>query len=76
MSATRGVDGAGRDAKGNLRYNKNTKRSRAQEEGLGMDLDEVMGEKKMSKDKDGGKKEKKRSKVVGRLGDEFRAKVS
>lgn len=73
MAAQRGVDGASRDARGNLRFNKNTKRARAEEERMGMDLDEVMGEKKKDKDaKDG----KKRSKVVGRLGEEFRAKVS
>ncbi len=71
MAAQRGIDGASRDAKGNLRYNKNTKRARAEEERMGMDLDEVMGEKK-DKDKAG---KQKRSKIVGRLGEEFRAKV-
>jgi len=72
INATRGIDGARRDARGNLRFNKNTKRSRAQEQALGMNLDEVMGEK--PKDRDGRKK--KKSKVVGRLGEEFRARVS
>lgn len=71
MAAQRSIDGASRDAKGNLRYNKNTKRARAEEERMGMDLDEVMGEKK-DKDKAG---KQKRSKIVGRLGEEFRAKV-
>ena len=68
VNATRGVDGAFRDGRGNLRFNKNTKRSRAQEEGMGMDLDEVMGESK--------KKIKGQGVAVERLGEEFRAKVS
>ena len=66
------MDGASRDAKGNLRYNKNTKRVRAQEEVMGIDLDEVMGDK----DKSTGRElKKKKSRIVGRLGEEFKAKV-
>jgi ribosomal RNA-processing protein 12 len=55
-----------RDERGNLKFNRNTKRSREEEDGLGPDLDEYLGEK-------GGKGKKK--KQVGKLGDEFRAKV-
>ena len=67
MSAQRGVDGQSRDAKGNLRFNKNTKRTR-EDDGMMMDLDEVMG---------GSEKEKKKKKKrdVEKLGGEFRSKV-
>ncbi|ORY31769.1 NUC173 domain-domain-containing protein [Naematelia encephala] len=61
-AATRGVDGATRDARGNLRFNKNTKRTREDEREFGVDIDEP--EKKVGK--------KKRE--IGRLGEEFRAK--
>ena len=64
LAASRGIHGSTRDAKGNLRYNKNTKRAR--EEEMAMDLDEYIGD---------GKKEKKRKQVTGRLGEEYRAKV-
>jgi hypothetical protein len=66
MSAQRGVDGASRDAKGNLKFNKNTKRAREMErEDDAMDLDELIGDKK----------EKKKKREVVRLGSEFKAKV-
>jgi ribosomal RNA-processing protein 12 len=66
MTAQRGVDGASRDAKGNLKFNKNTKRAREMErEDEAMDLDELIGDKK----------EKKKKREVVRLGSEFKAKV-
>ena len=73
VAAQSGADGASRDVKGNLRFNKNTKRVRAQEEAMGMDLDEVMGDK--DKSTGGEFRKKKKSSVVGRLGEEFKAKV-
>lgn len=68
MSATRAVDGSTRDARGNLRFNKNTKRGREAEREDAPDLDELMGEKNQ------GQKKKKNRNEVGRLGEEFRAK--
>jgi hypothetical protein len=66
MTAQRGVDGASRDAKGNLKFNKNTKRAREMErEDEAMDLDELIGDKK----------QKKKKREVVSLGSEFKAKV-
>lgn len=68
MANQTSVDSATRDARGGLKFNRNTKRARdAEREGemMGMDLDEVMGEKK----------DKKKKRVVGSLGEEFRSKV-
>lgn len=62
-----GVDGQTRDAKGNLRFNKNTKRIREEEKMF--DLDEL---------EEGGKKVQERRKKrmeMGKLGGEFKAKV-
>lgn len=67
MTAQRGTDGSFRDAKGNLKFNKNTKRNRADEDM--MDLDEVMGEKKGDSDK------KKKKRALEKLGSEFKSKV-
>jgi ribosomal RNA-processing protein 12 len=75
IAAQRGVDGMRRDERGNLKFNRNTKRSRDEE--IGVDLDEYLGEK--DKGKGGGGKKKKgtgQGGGVGRLGEEFRAKVS
>lgn len=67
MANQTAVDGAVRDARGGVRFTKNTKRAReAEREGDMMDLDEVMGEKKVQKKK----------KAVTSLGEEFRSKVS
>jgi ribosomal RNA-processing protein 12 len=67
LAAQRGVDGASRDARGNLRFNKNTKRVReAEREDEAMELDQLVGEKK----------ERKKRREVVKLGEEFRAKVS
>jgi ribosomal RNA-processing protein 12 len=69
VTAMTSTDGAIRDARGNLKFNKNTKRGREaeQEANDAMDLDELIGEKPKNK-----KKVKKE--VVG-LGEEFRSKV-
>lgn len=67
MAAQHGVDGATRDARGGLKFNKNTKRGRQEEEEMGIDLDEVMGPKNAPK---------KRKEQNKRLGEEFKAKVS
>lgn len=66
MSAQRGLDGQTRDAKGNLRFNKNTKRSREEERML--DLDEEDGKKVVER--------RKKRMEMGKLGGEFKAKVS
>jgi len=67
MAAQHGVDGATRDSRGGLKFNKNTKRGRQEEEEMGIDLDEVMGPKK---------EPKKRKEQNKKLGEEFKAKVS
>ncbi|CAK9785021.1 putative ribosomal protein [Cutaneotrichosporon oleaginosum] len=65
MTAMRGVDGATRDARGGLKFNKNTKRAReAEREEEAMDLDELIGDKKP----------KKAKKKAVKLGEEFRSK--
>ncbi|BEI80482.1 hypothetical protein CcaverHIS002_0110110 [Cutaneotrichosporon cavernicola] len=66
MAAMRSVDGATRDARGGLKFNKNTKRAREaeREDEAMMDLDELIGDKKP-------KKAKKRA---VKLGEEFRSK--
>lgn len=69
MANQTAVDGGIRDARGGLKFTKNTKRAREAErenDVMGMDLDEVMGEKKVQKKK----------KAVTSLGEEFRSKVS
>lgn len=65
MAAMHGVDGATRDARGGLKFNKNTKRAREaeREEESMMDLDELIGDRKP----------KKKKKAV-KLGEEFRSK--
>lgn len=61
MSAMVGADGATRGARG-LKFNKNTKRARADEDA--MDLDELIGDKK----------KKKKAAPIKKLGEEFRSK--
>lgn len=61
LAAMAGVDGATRGARG-LKFNKNTKRTRADEDA--MDLDELIGDKK----------KKKKVAPVKKLGEEFRSK--
>ena len=73
------MDGASRDARGNLRFNKNTKRTRAEDDEM-LDLDEPAAGFSQSGGAVGGagnvgQKQKKR-KETKRLGEEFRAKVS
>lgn len=66
MTAMRGVDGATRNARGGLKFNKNTKRAREaeREDEAMMDLDELIGDKKP----------KKAKKKAAKLGEEFRSK--
>jgi ribosomal RNA-processing protein 12 len=66
MAAMHGADGATRDARGGLKFNKNTKRAREaeREEEAMMDLDELIGDKKP----------KKAKKKAVKLGEEFRSK--
>lgn len=66
MAAMRNVDGATRDARGGLKFNKNTKRAREaeREDEAMMDLDELIGDKRP----------KKAKKKVVKLGEEFRSK--
>lgn len=64
------VDGMARDAKGNLKFNKNTKRGRATEEDNDVDmLADVMP-------REAPRKKVKTKQPIERLGTEFRAKVS
>ena len=79
LAAQRGVDGVSRDARGNLRFNKNTKRTRAEDDEM-MDLDEPSAGFSAKGSAVGGagnvgQKQKKR-KETKKLGEEFRAKVS
>lgn len=69
IAAQSGVDGASRDARGNLRFNKNTKRSRMEDDDMDVDFDESIKKAYMPEQK---KKKKEQSK---KLGEEFRAKV-
>lgn len=73
VAAHRGVDGSTRDARGNLKFNKNTKRNRMDENE--MDVDVEMPSEAYTKDerraKEGGGGRKKAKK----LGEEFKAKV-
>lgn len=68
MAAQRGVDGASRDARGNLRFNKNTKRSRMEEDEL-MEIEEPVRAS-------AAPEKKKKKDAPKKLGEEFRAKVS
>ena len=63
------TDGATRDARGTLKFNKNTKRSRETER----EYEETFGAGIIDQD-DG--KVKKKKKEVTKLGEEFRSKVS
>lgn len=73
ISAMTSTDGATRDAKGALKFNKNTKRAReAEKEAEAMELDELVGDKDRIREK----LKKKAKKEVIRLGEEFRSKVS
>ena len=67
MAASMGVDGASRDARGNLKFNKNTKRNRMEEDHL-MEIDEPV--------RGGAPDKKKKREGPKKLGEEFRAKVS
>ncbi|WVR06684.1 hypothetical protein IAU60_003716 [Kwoniella sp. DSM 27419] len=72
MAATRGVDGFHRDARGNLKANKNTKRGREEEREAMM----VDGEDDQAKGGNSAKQleeRRKKRKAMG-LGEEFRAK--
>lgn len=72
LSALTSTDGATRDAKGGLKFNKNTKRGReAEREAEAMELDELVGDKDRIREK----LKKKAKKEVVRLGEEFRSKV-
>jgi ribosomal RNA-processing protein 12 len=71
MSAQTGVDGATRDARGNLKFNKNTKRSRMEDDDMDVDFDESIKKAYMPE-----QKKKKKQEGNKRLGEEFRAKVS
>ncbi|KAL1408080.1 pre-rRNA processing protein [Vanrija albida] len=67
LSAMQGTDGATRDARGNLKFNKNTKRSRDEDrEDEAMDLDELIGDRP--------KKAPKKKQQVQKLGEEFRSR--
>lgn len=71
MSAQRGIDGQTRDSKGNLRFNKNNKQAREEEATMMDDIDDG--------DKDSKKRVAERRKKrmeMGKLGGEFKAKVS
>ncbi|KAK4688051.1 ribosomal RNA-processing protein 12, partial [Tremellales sp. Uapishka_1] len=66
LTSMNSTDGAVRDARGTLKFNKNTKRGReAEKESEMMDLDELIGDKP---------KDKKKRKEVVKLGEEFRGK--
>ncbi|WVQ84214.1 hypothetical protein IAT38_006365 [Cryptococcus sp. DSM 104549] len=65
MAATHAVDGAHRDARGNLKFNKNTKRAREEERELGLADDGEEGKRQ---------KVKERRKMRKGLGEEFKAK--
>ncbi|RSH79233.1 uncharacterized protein EHS24_001272 [Apiotrichum porosum] len=68
LAAMAGVDGATRGASGGLKFNKNTKRSRAEErEAEAMDLDELIGDKPKNL-------KKKKTAAPAKLGEEFRPK--
>ena len=75
LSAT--LDGATRNARGDLKFNRHTKRARdaerAEDDRMMDDLPQRRNGPDLKKSGDAGKK---RSRQVGRLGDEFRAKVS
>lgn len=62
------TDGARRDARGALKFNKNTKRARETER----EYEETFGAGIIDQDKEAPKKRKQ----VGKLGEEFRSKVS
>lgn len=67
LTAMTGIDGAVRDGRGGIKFNKNTKRSREEERAQeAMDLDELIGDKP----------KKKAKKAVKRLGEEYKSKVS
>lgn len=73
MAATKAVDGVQRDSRGNLKFNRNTKKAREEEREMVLD-DEDAGQ-----GGNGGKGKledrRKKRKAMG-LGEEFRAKVS
>lgn len=71
IAAQSGIDGSNRDAKGNLRFNKNTKRSRMEDDDMDVDFDESIKKAYMPEQK----KTKKRE-VSKKLGEEFKSKVS
>lgn len=62
------TDGAHRDARGTLKFNKNTKRTRETER----EYEETFGAGIIDQDKEVPKKKKQQ---VGKLGEEFRSKV-
>lgn len=68
QTAVTSVDGMVRDARGRIKFNKNTKRGRAVEDDNDVDmLEGIM---------DDDRKKKKAKKMPERIGEEFRAKVS
>lgn len=69
MAAQRGTDGQSRDTRGNLRFNRNTKRAR-DEERMDVDGEEGTGAAEKLVDR------RKKRQQMGKLGDEFKAKVS
>lgn len=71
MTAQQGVDGQTRDAKGNLRFNKNNKQARQEDMTMMDDLEEGDSQSK----KKVAERRKKRIEM-GKLGGEFKAKVS
>ena len=72
ISSMTSTDGATRDSKGGLKFNKNTKRAReAEREAEAMELDELVGDKDRIREK----MKKKAKKEVMKLGEEFRSKV-
>ena len=76
VSAQRGVDGQTRGAGGAVRFSKNTKRAREEENA--MDIDDERPKKDGGvkvKDKAELAKDRRQRKMKARLGEEFRAKV-
>lgn len=78
MSSQMGAHGQSRDARGNLRFNRNTREAREQERGMDIDVDAALedmghGDKKRAGDKLVDRRKKRQA--MGKLGDEFKAKV-
>lgn len=74
MSSQMGAHGQSRDARGNLRFNRNTNRAREQERGMDVDVDQALEDMGHGDKKKMVERRKKRQ-AMGTLGDEFRAKV-